>query len=82
MDNVTGSLANWGVGKPNVVEQKKHQKLTKEELEQLASKATDLNDNIDTLYSLTFVKELNDCRMHVKSLLASLQVIKRRFDGN
>lgn len=83
-DNITGSgaLANWACGEAEVMEQLRHEPLTKEDFDRLNTAAVALHDDVDSLYSRAFVKELNDMRMDLKSLLRSMEKLKLRFNGN
>ena len=81
MENMSGSLSEWGMGAVEVVRQLKRRKLTNEEVNDMAKTAKGLSEQVDFLYSETFVKELSDCRAHLKSLLASTKQLKKKLHG-
>lgn len=80
MDNVSGSLAKWAMGEAEVVEQVESYKLTDEELLEIHDEVSAITNKVSTLYGKAFIKELNDCRIHLKNALHSVKQLKERVD--
>ena len=78
---MSGSLAEWGCGEAEVMTQLDTRKLSINEVEGVEVSAGELYNNVNFLYSQTFVKELSDCRVHLKSLLLSVKTLKQKLNG-